>query len=90
MVNGEIELRVHPTMVPEEYLISKVDGVFNAIYVVGDALGSAMFYGRGAGQMPAASAVLSDIIEISRNIIRVAREGCQPLHFNLVAVEGLR
>ena len=70
MVNGEIELRVNPTMIPEEYLISKVDGVFNAIYVVGDALGSAMFYGRGAGQMPTASAILSDIIEISRNIIK--------------------
>lgn len=73
MVNEEIELRVHPTMIPEEYLISKVDGVFNAIYVVGDALGSTMFYGRGAGQMPTASAVLSDIIEISRNIIK----GCK-------------
>lgn len=70
IVDEEIELRVHPTMIPEEYLISKVDGVFNAIYVVGDALGSAMFYGRGAGQMPTASAVLSDIIEISRNIIK--------------------
>jgi len=73
MVDDEIELRVHPTMIPEEYLISKVDGVFNAIYVVGDALGSSMFYGRGAGQMPTASAVLSDIIEISRNAIK----GCK-------------
>lgn len=70
LMNDEIELRVHPTMVPEDYLISKVNGVFNAIYVIGDALGSAMFYGRGAGEMPTASAVLSDIIEISRNIIK--------------------
>lgn len=70
LMNDEIELRVHPTMVPEDYLISKVNGVFNAIYVIGDALGSTMFYGRGAGEMPTASAVLSDIIEISRNIIK--------------------
>ncbi|MDA8337951.1 MAG: homoserine dehydrogenase, partial [Nitrospiraceae bacterium] len=45
----EIEMRVHPTMVPNEYLISKVDGVFNAVYVEGDAVGSTLYYGRGAG-----------------------------------------
>lgn len=73
MVESEIELRVHPTMIPEDYLISTVDGVFNAIYVIGDALGPAMFYGRGAGQMPTASAVLSDTIEISRNIIKESK-----------------
>ena len=67
--DGEIEARVHPTMLPEDYLIAKVDGVFNAIYVVGDALGPAMFYGRGAGDMPTASAVISDVIDISRDIL---------------------
>jgi homoserine dehydrogenase len=67
--NGEVEARVHPTMLPEDYLIAKVDGVFNAVYVVGDALGPAMFYGRGAGDMPTASAVVSDIIDISRDIL---------------------
>ncbi len=69
MVNGEVEVRVHPTMLPREYLISKVDGVYNAIYVVGDAVGSTLFYGQGAGEMPTGSAVVSDIIEISRGII---------------------
>ena len=69
MDNGEIEVRVHPTMVPNEYLISTVDGVFNAIYIQGDAVGETMFYGRGAGDMPTGSAVVSDIIEIARNII---------------------
>ncbi len=69
MDNGEIEVRVHPTMVPNEYLISTVEGVFNAIYVAGDAVGDTMFYGRGAGDMPTGSAVVSDIIEIARNII---------------------
>lgn len=65
----EIEMRVHPTMVPNEYLISKIDGVFNAIYVEGDAVGSTLYYGRGAGDMPTGSAVVSDIVDIGRKII---------------------
>jgi len=67
--NGKIELRVHPTMVPEEFLISKVDGVFNAVYVEGDAVGSTLYYGRGAGDMPTGSAVVSDIVDISCDIV---------------------
>ncbi len=66
---GKVELRVHPTMVPEEYLISKVDGVFNAVYVEGDAVGSTLYYGRGAGDMPTGSAVVSDVADIARNIV---------------------
>lgn len=65
---GRVELRVHPTMVPEEYLISKVDGVFNAIYVEGDAVGSTLYYGRGAGEMPTGSAVVGDIVDIARYV----------------------
>lgn len=66
ILNGEIELRVHPTMVPEDYLIAKVDGVFNAIYVEGDNVGSTLYYGRGAGSMPTGSAVVSDIVDIAK------------------------
>jgi homoserine dehydrogenase len=66
--NGDIELRVHPTMLPKDYLIAKVDGPFNAIYVEGDATGSTMYYGRGAGSIPTGSAVASDIVDIARNI----------------------
>jgi len=69
MVNGEVEARVHPTMLPESYPIATVDGVFNALSVVGDAVGSTMFYGRGAGDMPTGSAVVSDIIDIGRDIL---------------------
>ena len=69
MANGEIEARVHPTMLPENYPIATVDGVFNALSVVGDAVGSTMFYGRGAGDMPTGSAVVSDIIDIGRDIL---------------------
>ena len=63
-----LQVRVHPTMLPERSMLANVDGVFNAIYVVGNATGSTMFYGRGAGQMPAASAVVSDIIDIAKTI----------------------
>jgi homoserine dehydrogenase len=63
-----IELRVHPTMLPKDYLISKVEGSFNAVYVEGDATGSTLYYGRGAGDMPTGSAVVSDIVDIARDI----------------------
>ncbi len=53
-------------MIPNEYLISKVDGVFNAVYVEGDAVGATMYYGRGAGDMPTGSAVVADIVDIAQ------------------------
>ena len=63
---NKIQVRVHPTMLPEDTMLANVDGVFNAIYVLGNAAGATMFYGRGAGQMPAASAVVGDTIEITK------------------------
>ncbi|UCE79818.1 MAG: homoserine dehydrogenase [Nitrospiraceae bacterium] len=62
---SRVQLRVHPTMIPEDFLISKVDGVFNAVYVKGDAVGETLYYGRGAGDMPTGSAVVSDIVDIA-------------------------
>lgn len=88
--NGEIEARVHPTMVPEEYLISTVNGVYNAIYVVGDGVGDVLFYGRGAGDMPTGSAVIGDIIDISRNIIRGAAGRVPVASYNIDARTRLR
>lgn len=67
-MNNKVELRVHPTMLPREHMISSVNGVFNAVYVEGDAIGPALYYGRGAGEMPTGSAVVSDIVDIARNI----------------------
>ena len=64
----ELEVRVHPTFLPKEHLLSSVDGVFNAIYVSSDLAGDLMFYGPGAGQLPAASAVVSDIIDLTQDI----------------------
>ena len=69
MVNGEVEARVHPTMLPEAYPIALVDGVFNALSVEGDAVGSTLFYGRGAGDLPTGSAVVGDIMDIGRDIL---------------------
>lgn len=69
---AEIEARVHPTMIPEDLLIAKVGGVYNGIYIVGDAVGETLYYGKGAGAMPTASAVVSDILEIARNILKGA------------------
>lgn len=68
--NGGVEMRVHPTMIPREYLISNVDGVFNAVYVEGDAVGATMYYGRGAGDLPTGSAVVADIVDIGKKIVR--------------------
>lgn len=68
-VNGEIEARVHPTMISKETLLSKVEGVFNAVYVVGESLGETLFYGQGAGGLPTGSAVVSDLVSIARNIL---------------------
>ncbi|MCX8093663.1 MAG: homoserine dehydrogenase, partial [Candidatus Goldbacteria bacterium] len=64
----ELNVRVHPVLVSKGNLIASVNYEYNAIYVKGDAVGNTMFYGKGAGQMPTASAVLSDIIYIARNI----------------------
>jgi homoserine dehydrogenase len=66
---GKIEARVHPTMIPEGHLLSTVEGVFNAIYIIGDAIGPTLFYGQGAGQMPTGSAVVSDLVELGRNLL---------------------
>ena len=61
-----VELRIHPTFLPQQAMIGKVDGVMNAISVVGDSVGETLFYGAGAGGDATASAVISDIIEIAR------------------------
>jgi len=68
MPDGRVQVRVHPTLIPSSHLLASVNGVFNGIYVIGDSVGHVMMYGRGAGELPTASAVVSDIIFISRNI----------------------
>jgi len=64
--NG-VEMRVHPTLIPEKRLIANVDGVMNAVLVQGDAVGPTLYYGAGAGAEPTASAVVADIIDVARS-----------------------
>jgi len=66
---GQAEARVHPTMVPDDYPIAKVAGVYNAIQIVGNACDDIMLYGRGAGSMPTGSAVVADVMDIARQIL---------------------
>jgi homoserine dehydrogenase len=64
-----VEARVHPTLIPRRFLLASVNGVYNAVYVASQALGRSLYYGRGAGMMPTAVAVVSDLIEVSRNLL---------------------
>jgi len=78
-----IEMRVHPTFIPERRLIANVDGVMNAVLVQADALGPTLYYGAGAGALPTASAVVADIVDVVRTLDsnpnnRVPHLGFQP------------
>ena len=79
--DGDIEARVHPTMVASSSQIAKVDGVYNAIQLVGDAVEDVVLYGRGAGSLPTGSAVVGDIIAIGRNLLKGATGRVPPASF---------
>ncbi len=66
--DGALEVRVHPTMIPAASPMAAVSGVFNAVFITGDNVGNLMFYGRGAGQLPTASAIWSDTLDIARRV----------------------
>lgn len=74
-VNGgeELDVRVHPALVPHSHPLAQVNGVFNAVWVVGEACGEVMFYGRGAGSLPTGNAVAGDVIDCARNIVAGTR-----------------
>ncbi len=76
-----IEARVHPTMIPAESLLAKVDGAMNAVAVHGDAVGPTLFYGAGAGELPTASAVVADLMEVAREIRRGSAGRVAPLSY---------
>ena len=73
-----IEVRVHPMLIPDTHPLATVNDSFNAVFVHGDAVDDAMFYGRGAGELPTASAIVGDVFDIVRNILADAtgRIGC--------------
>jgi homoserine dehydrogenase len=64
-----VEARVHPALIPREHMLAGVNGAMNAVYLTGDAAGPILLYGQGAGMMPTASAVVSDILDLARNLI---------------------
>jgi homoserine dehydrogenase len=87
---GQIEARVHPTMIPARHLLAGVGGAFNAIYVDSEALGASMYYGSGAGMMPTATAVTADLLEIARHRLTVSRGGAPPLGYPSALVKAAR
>ncbi len=76
--NDGVELRVHPTLVPKRRLIANVEGVMNAVLVKGDAVGHSLYYGRGAGAQPTASAVIADLVDVVR-MLGAAKEHQVPV-----------
>jgi homoserine dehydrogenase len=85
-----IEARVHPTMIPFDNLLSNVNGTLNAVMVSGDAVGDIMLYGRGAGMMPTASAVISDAVDIARNLMTGTTGRIPPLAFQQDDIQSIK
>jgi len=86
--DDSIEMRVHPTLIPEKRLIANVDGVMNAVLVKGDAVGNTLHYGAGAGAEPTASAVVADIIDVARTITADPHNRVPHLAFQPGAIEA--
>ncbi|MGH7232187.1 MAG: homoserine dehydrogenase [Nitrospiraceae bacterium] len=80
-LESEIEARVHPTMIPSDSPVAQVDGVYNAIQLVGDAVEDIVLYGRGAGSLPTGSAVVGDVIDIARNLLTGSSGRVPPASF---------
>ncbi|MBU0679101.1 MAG: homoserine dehydrogenase [Verrucomicrobia bacterium] len=68
-VSDAVEVRVHPTLIPINHMLGSVSGVFNAVMANGDIVGETLYYGRGAGREPTASAVISDLADVARNLV---------------------
>lgn len=88
--DGQIEARLHPTMIPFNHLLANVNGNFNAFHIIGDAADSVFLYGQGSGMMPTASAVLSDIVDISRDILKGIAGRIAPRVRDEASLEAIR
>lgn len=84
--DGAVEARVHPTMIPADHPLAAVGGVFNALYLNGSTTGPVLLYGRGAGGLPTGSAVVSDLVDIARNLLAGAAHRVPPLGYQMSAV----
>jgi homoserine dehydrogenase len=90
--DGAVEVRVHPTLIPQANLLASVSGVFNAVLVRGDVVGDTLYYGRGAGGNPTASAVLSDLAELARHLPeekKARNVGHEALHSRLKTMDEI-
>jgi len=81
LIDDRVEARVHPTMIPFDNLLTQINGTLNAVTISGDAVGDILLYGHGAGMMPTASAVVSDIVDIARNILCGTPRRVPPLSY---------
>jgi len=86
----EIEARLHPTMIPFDHLLANVNGNFNAFHIIGDAANSVFLYGQGSGMMPTASAVVSDIVDIARDVRKEIAGRVPPRVLDEEAIEEIR
>ena len=86
---NRVEARVHPTMIPYKNLLASISGTVNAITISGDAVGDILLYGRGAGMMPTASAVVSDIVDIARNILSGSVRRVPPLAYQRESIRRI-
>jgi homoserine dehydrogenase len=77
--NDRLEARVHPTLIPHDHMLANVSGAMNAVYITGDAVGPLLLSGAGAGMMPTASAVVSDILDLTRNLVQGIKRRVPPL-----------
>jgi homoserine dehydrogenase len=87
--DNRVEARVHPTMIPHKNLLASISGTVNAITISGDAVGDILLYGRGAGMMPTASAVVSDIVDIARNILSGSIRRVPPLSYQRESISKI-
>ncbi|ABK16910.1 homoserine dehydrogenase [Syntrophobacter fumaroxidans] len=93
-MDGRIETRVHPTLIPRHHVLASVKGAYNAVHVQGNAVGNIMLYGMGAGMMPTGSAVVGDLIDLARDILgstpgRVPALAFQPDRLAEIAIKPI-
>lgn len=88
MHDGKIEARVQPTMIPRDSMLANVSGTLNAVNINGDAVGDVLLYGHGAGMMPTGSAIVSDIVDITRNILQGGQMRLPGLSFTHTAAKS--
>ena len=88
--NGIVESRIHPTMIPSGHLLANVNRNYNAFYFEGDASGPVFLYGQGAGMMPTASAVMSDVIDIAHNLITGVSDRVPPRAINESSMQKIK